>query len=512
MELSMASNEKLNQALRKIHKLVESKGKVHVLQTREMSRSDREILFKNRWLQEIIRGWYLLVRPDIRSGESSAWYASFWDFIKVYLEFHYNDKYCLSAEQSLDLHIGETTIPKQVIIMVEKGNGIPVKLPFDTSLIVYSSKEYKSEERVKINDLFVMDLPYALCKASPSYYMLHEQDAELALLSIREPSELIHTIIKNNFVRAAGRIVGAYSFLGKKEIADTIRNAITEAGIVIQEQNPFKREIPFLSGINAKSPYQARIEIMWSQYRNKIISLFPNPPGLPTDSKTYLKNVEEIHTQDAYHSLSIEGYKVSIKLIQKVESGDWNPDLFHKDSLYRNALAARGYYESFLEVEKSIAQVIKGSLPGIIAKTDLPVWFRKLFSPLVEAKIHKQEDLWGYRRHQVYIRNSRHTPLSKDHLLDAMDTFYNCLVNEENAAVRAVLGHFIFVYIHPYMDGNGRTGRFLMNVMLASGGYPWTVIKVENRKQYFQALESASVDHDIEPFAKFIASELKSSS
>jgi len=37
-----------------------------------------------------------------------------------------------------------------------------------------------------------------------------------------------------------------------------------------------------------------------------------------------------------------------------------------------------------------------------------------------------------------------------------------------------VLGHFIFVYIHPYMDGNGRVGRFLMNAMMASGGYLWT--------------------------------------
>jgi len=49
---------------------------------------------------------------------------------------------------------------------------------------------------------------------------------------------------------------------------------------------------------------------------------------------------------------------------------------------------------------------------------------------------------------------------------------------EPDAGVRAVLGHFMFVYIHPYMDGNGRMGRFLMNLMLASGGYPWTVVPV----------------------------------
>jgi Fic family protein len=67
-----------------------------------------------------------------------------------------------------------------------------------------------------------------------------------------------------------------------------------------------------------------------------------------------------------------------------------------------------------------------------------------------------------------------------------------------------VLGHFVFVYIHPYFDGNRRVGRFLMNVMLASGGYPWTVIPVERRNAYMDALEAASVGGNIEPFAGFL--------
>jgi Fic family protein len=86
-----------------------------------------------------------------------------------------------------------------------------------------------------------------------------------------------------------------------------------------------------------------------------------------------------------------------------------------------------------------------------------------------------------------------------------MPVLLESLENEPEASVRAVLGHFIFVFIHPYMDGNGRMGRFLLNVMLASGGYPWTVIPVEERKAYMGALEKASVNQDIEAFAKFIA-------
>jgi hypothetical protein len=51
--------------------------------------------------------------------------------------------------------------------------------------------------------------------------------------------------------------------------------------------------------------------------------------------------------------------------------------------------------------------------------------------------------------------------------------------------------------------------RFLMNVMLASGGYPWTVIRVEDRTSYPDALDRASIDTDIRPFAKFIAQHIK---
>jgi Fic family protein len=71
--------------------------------------------------------------------------------------------------------------------------------------------------------------------------------------------------------------------------------------------------------------------------------------------------------------------------------------------------------------------------------------------------------------------------------------------------VRVVLGHFVLVYIHPYMDGNGRIGRYLMNVMMASGGYPWTVVPVSDRNTYVNALEKASVGENIAPFTDFLA-------
>jgi len=132
-------------------------------------------------------------------------------------------------------------------------------------------------------------------------------------------------------------------------------------------------------------------------------------------------------------------------------------------------------------------------------------WYRELFGPSVTAGILRAGDLAGYRNRPVYIADSQHVPMNKDAVLDVMPILFELLENEESAGVRAVLGHFIFVYIHPYIDGNGRMGRFLMNSMLASGGYPWTVIPVEESNQYMTALEKASVTGNIEPFAQYIS-------
>ena len=85
-----------------------------------------------------------------------------------------------------------------------------------------------------------------------------------------------------------------------------------------------------------------------------------------------------------------------------------------------------------------------------------------------------------------------------------MEAVRDLMKEEASALVRAVLGHFFYVYIHPYMDGNGRTARFVMNSQLVTGGYPWVVVPVEQRQEYMAALEKASVEEEIGDFARFV--------
>lgn len=479
----------------------------HILQSAEILRPDRELLIATGWLQEIIRGWYMLVRPDVATGDTAAWYVNFWDFIRVYLGHRFGTDYCLTAESSLDLHIENPTVPKQVVAMVKRGAGL-TKLMYDTSLMTYTDIKNFPTEIMQKEGINVMSLAYALCKVTATYFQHHPRDAEIALRSIKTPAEISRIIIRHNWKSAGARLVGAYYFLQADDTAAAIKNDLAAVGMLIDPLNPFQQNVPLLSSTRVKSPAAERIRAMWAQGRDAVIANFPRAPGLPRDSTTYLQHIDEIYQYDAYNSLSIEGYQVTPELIKRIQNNQWDPWNNKDDDNSNNALAAKGYYDTFLQVKSCVKQIIKGDNGAKVVKENLQTWYQHLFAPSVKAGIIPAESLVGYRNERVFIRNSRHSPPAKDAVIDAMEVFFDCLANETNSAVNAVLGHYFFVFIHPYMDGNGRIARFLMNAFLASGGYPWTVVRVENRNQYISTLENTHMEFEMGAFARFIAGEM----
>lgn len=480
-----------------------------IIQSKEIKRADRELLIRTHWLQEIMKGWYMLVRPDVAAHDSAAWYAHFWNFLKIYLTERFGNNYSLSAESSLDLYTEAPLIPKQVIVVVPKGGSNNYNLLYDTSLLIYADEKNFPSKRNTINGLQVLPLETALCKATPTYFRNSPENAEIALRLIKNPSELSKDIIHNNFKSAANRIIGAYQFLGETSFAKTIKEDLEVIGVLTKPENPFIQEKPLISQAKIHSPYAARIEALWTETRGHILEVSPKAPGLPKNTKKYLAHVDEVYEDDAYNSLSIEGYKVTPELIEKVKSNKWNPDLDLEDKDARNALAARGYYEAFQEVKKSVEKILNGKKAGEVLFQDLQNWHRKLFLPSSQAGIIKVEHLLGYRNDRVHIRGSRHVPPPKDAVIDAMETLFNCIKKETSPAVQAILGHYMLVFIHPYMDGNGRMARFLMNAMFAGGGYPWTIIENKNRKNYMRALKIADEERNLKPLAKFILQEMK---
>jgi hypothetical protein len=508
----MVPREKLIKALEALEAL-QQRDTLHpsIVESHEIDRKNRELLIRSGWLREIMRGWYLLVRPDAPTQESTLWYAHFWEFLAVYLQKHYREDYCLSAEASLDVLLEKPNTPKQVVIISTKGgSGAPKALPYETSLLIYSDPKNIPSEKVSVQDLQVMSLPFALCKVAAVFFRTSPIDAEIALKSIKSASELSQIILKYDLKSVGERLVGAYQFLGLQKIAVQLQTELEAFGMHLVPYNPFNQEKPLLRAIRPTSPYTGRIEAMWSKLRDPIIDIFPKPRGIFDNIPLYFEQLEKVYVQDAYHSLSIEGFQVSAELIERVRNNAWNPDLYPEDFEKRNALAARGYYEAFQAVKKTLHDIFQTERnPGEILEYQLQTWFRALFAPSARAGIITEQSLLGYRNHRVHIRNSRHVPPPPEAVVDAMETFFDCLKNEMNPSVRAVLGHYIFVFIHPYMDGNGRIGRFLMNALFAAGGYPWVIVPLDLRSTYMSALEIAGVNSDIGPFTHFLASLLQ---
>ncbi|MCZ6485479.1 MAG: Fic family protein, partial [Acidobacteria bacterium] len=291
--------------------------------------------------------------------------------------------------------------------------------------------------------------------------------------------------------------------------AEDILSTMKAAGYDVRETDPFTPQQTFGTMNVGVPPIIGRLQTLWQSMRGVVVETLPPAQGLPKDREAYLAFIDEIYKSDAYHSLSIEGYRVTPELIESVRSGDWNPDQKDSDRQRRDALAARGYWQAFQLVRETVSEIITGANPSDLVRSTHRDWYRELFQPSVAVGLIPPSSLAGFRTDQVFLRSSRHVPPRWEVISDAMSVLFDLLEHETDPAVRAVLGHWLFGYVHPYQDGNGRIARFLMNAMLASGGYPWTVIRVEDRTNYLSSLESASVQNDIRPFAVFVAKQMQ---
>jgi Fic family protein len=120
-----------------------------------------------------------------------------------------------------------------------------------------------------------------------------------------------------------------------------------------------------------------------------------------------------------------------------------------------------------------------------------------------------------YRQHQVFIAGSAYTPPSPQAVPGRMMELSTWLARNDDATSiripntlhpveRAAHAHFWLVDIHPFVDGNGRVARLLMNLLLLRSGFPIAVIRNEDRAAYYDALEEGH-DSRLDTFLVFIA-------
>ncbi|KRX26990.1 Adenosine monophosphate-protein transferase FICD [Trichinella nelsoni] len=111
-----------------------------------------------------------------------------------------------------------------------------------------------------------------------------------------------------------------------------------------------------------------------------------------------------------------------------------------------------------------------------------------------------------FRTHQVYIGSFE--PSLPENIEKEVDELLEWLNSDTAMSIHpvelAALLHYKFVVIHPFVDGNGRTSRLLMNLILMQAGFPPVIIRVEDRLQYYESLKLAN-EGDLRPFVRFIA-------
>ncbi len=143
------------------------------------------------------------------------------------------------------------------------------------------------------------------------------------------------------------------------------------------------------------------------------------------------------------------------------------------------------------------------------------------FSEMLIKNIHRlvlkgiNDEFAGlYRKENVVISGAKHIPPQHYLLEDEMELFvkwyWEIGVNLHPIELAAKV-HTEFVKIHPFIDGNGRTARLLLNLELMKNGYPPIIIRNENKVKYYSAIDIAHTVGDYKDFIEIVNDELNNS-
>lgn len=206
--------------------------------------------------------------------------------------------------------------------------------------------------------------------------------------------------------------------------------------------------------------------------------------------------------EDTYHSTTIEGYRITQEEVRAVLEGV--PYEGRSPEEITRLLALEGYSRAFDRTLALIVEALEAGGPRLTQDRIFDLHL-ELWGPSIDAGLIGASDMRGWRDSPVFIRNSRHVPPAPERVGRHMGQFTE-QINDLDARpiTRAILTHWGFVHVHPFMDGNGRLARLLMNYMLSGSGLPWTTIRAEERRTYFDALERAHVEDDFVTLGRFL--------
>ncbi len=255
-------------------------------------------------------------------------------------------------------------------------------------------------------------------------------------------------------------------------------------------------------------PWLDRQRMTLERFRTVLDPLLDEHVGQPTGATLprLIGDARHAKQYDAYHNTTMEGYHISQAVSDAVVRGYTLPDPIASQEQLRAIMAVQGYSIAFDLVIDRLRQ----GAPFTIDEALILDLYGALFRPSVDAGIVAPSELRGWRTINVGLTGGwRHVPPGHHKVPSLIRGLCEFLSREGLRPLsRAVLAHLEFVTVHPFIDGNGRLARLLMNYALLSAGYPWITIRADERHPYFLALETAQVDGDVEPLGTFLAQQL----
>jgi Fic family protein len=220
-------------------------------------------------------------------------------------------------------------------------------------------------------------------------------------------------------------------------------------------------------------------------FKARLDSLRPLPPAA-------LRNLHaELVLRWTYNSNALEGNTLTLMETKVVLEG-----ITVGGKFLREHFEAINHRDAIFYVEEMVRKA-----------EPLSEWQIRNLHRLVLKQID-DENAGVYRKLNVSVAGARHVPpdllLVPEHMA-ALMSWYKSEAAALHPVVRAAKLHVDFVRIHPFVDGNGRTARLLLNLELLKAGFPAVVIPVARRLAYYEALDAAHVEGDMMPFLDLVA-------
>lgn len=454
-------------------------------------------------LKEVLDGWYIIrVTPD--SCGPADWCRAYWHFVVAYLNDKFGDDWCLSPDCSLDFYSERTLIPDQLIVRSGKADGKIVRLPYDSSILEVKADCPEEVERDSKYGVHLYPLQQALLMASKDYYKTHPIEGCVCLAMLTNTAMVIDLALKMGYPKQALRVASGLRGIGRGEMADSIIGMLQEEGYETEEEPLFDDDLNDV--IAGNTPVANRIRLMWKVMRGVVVEAKDFLRYEP-----HLKSVEELmgdladaFVEESTSTIILDKYEMTADMIKALSGPSRSKDAPREKD--EDVLAALGFRQAFDTVRQDIFDSLTGgdSISRLCAR-HLEEWNYMLFQPAVRAGVLTAREYAGYREDPCSsIPGCIHIPFHHDDIGEALYALSEMLQCEEDAIVRAVLGHFFLLYIQPFPDGNVETARFVMSSQLVASGYPWVTVYHGLLEKYTEALQTAIMEEDIQPFALLV--------